>query len=524
MALGSRVLVFGSAVLGLCALVLLARGFWPFTVDDTFISLRYAKHLAEGLGPTWNPGGPRVEGYTTALWTAVLALPHALGFDALRFAKASGVALMFAAFGLAGLFAYELGRTLEPRARALAAALPFALLAGYWPLALHAISGMETALAGLLLTAFALVCVRLVRMPTARRARSLALLALACMLTRPEALSFCAAAFVLLPFLLAPDARRTVLAHIALYCVLPGALYFVARYAYFGLLFPLSFYVKATGQARFAGLSEVELFFEPFVVRRPYLALLAVVGAFRVRALYPVLLGLLAFTLFFIFPAHIMGFESRYLMPLVPLFAALFGLGTARLASPVLAWLAARAPRWAGLAQLALLSAAWALAALPRFPAHEASARTRFLDYGAGLSRAHIALADTLRAARLAVVRPTIALLDVGALAYYSEWFAIDTFGLNDARVALSRRADRAYVFAQQPELLVVVSQVGERYEPVFEWEAPLYADALARGYSEVATYEFLPDYHLLVLARAGSPMRKLFAQRAPQCCRASLP
>jgi hypothetical protein len=498
----SRALLFGSAALALALLVWSARAFWPFTVDDTFISLRYAKHVAEGLGPTWNPGGPRVEGYTTVLWMVLLALPHALGIDALLFAKCAGVLCTFASIVVASLLAAELARTFLPPARRLAALFPFALAAAYWPLALHAISGMESALAALLLTSFCLVSVRHMRAPSARRSRTLALLSLACTLTRPEAGFACGAALLLALALTVRSERRALVRAVALYCALPGALYFVARYLYFGLLFPLPFYVKATGQERFAGLEEVQLFFLPFIWPRPYL-LLALYGALRHRALYPALLGLGAFAAFFVFPAHIMGFEGRYLVPIVPSLAALMASGLAKLSAPLFARLAGRAPRFAPLPELAIALAVWVLIAPFRFPAHEAEARTRWLAYGDGLRRAHMALAEALRSNQFGSDRRAIALLDVGAVAYYSEWFTIDTYGLNDRRVALSRRRDIAYIFAQRPALVVVVSLEPKRYAVVFDWEQPIYDAARARGYHQVASYEFLPDYHLLVLARS---------------------
>lgn len=46
---------------------------WLF--DDAMISMRYGKHLAEGVGLVWNPG-ERVEGYTNFLWVLVMALVH----------------------------------------------------------------------------------------------------------------------------------------------------------------------------------------------------------------------------------------------------------------------------------------------------------------------------------------------------------------------------------------------------------------------------------------------------------------
>jgi hypothetical protein len=97
----------------------------------------------------------------------------------------------------------------------------------------------------------------------------------------------------------------------------------------------------------------------------------------------------------------------------------------------------------------------------------------------------------------------------VGAVSYYGEWFTIDTYGLNDVRMALSRRSDIDYVFERTPELVVVVSLTHGRYEPVFDFEVPLHRGALARGYAYVCDYRFLDDYHLHVLARPGSSLAR---------------
>lgn len=502
--LGVRLLLASSALLGLGLLIWLAHGFYGFTVDDTFITLRYAKHLGAGLGPTWNPGGPRVEGYTSALWMLLLAPPHLLGLDALTFAKVLGVALTYGSIAVAALCVLELGHALDGRARALGALVPFAFLGGYWPLSLHAISGMETGLACLTLTVCGFVSIRHLRQPSARRARTLALLALLSTLTRPEAGLACGVLLCTQLALTRSGERRALVRAALAFCVLPGALYFVARYAYFGLLFPLPFYVKATGQERFAGLDELLTFLAPFAWPRPWLALLVLAGSVRARGVAPTLAGLGSFALFFVFPAHIMGFESRYLMPIVPLLTALMGFGLARLLSPLLSR-AQRAPlRYAlSLGTAALL---WLSLALVRFPPHEDDARTRWLAYGSGLRRAHVGLARDLRSLGERHGGRKIALLDVGAVAYYSDWFTIDTYGLNDRRVALSRRTDIDYVFSHRPEVVVVVSAVADAYTPVFDWEQPLYERAVAAGYRRWKSYEFLPDYHLLALTKEPSP------------------
>jgi hypothetical protein len=54
-------------------ILLLVTALWLYhETDDLFISLRYARNLADGLGAVYNVG-ERVEGYTTPLWVFVLA-------------------------------------------------------------------------------------------------------------------------------------------------------------------------------------------------------------------------------------------------------------------------------------------------------------------------------------------------------------------------------------------------------------------------------------------------------------------
>jgi arabinofuranosyltransferase len=61
----------------------LASNMWrvrAFTVDDSYISFRYARNLANGLGLVYNPG-EAVEGYTNFLWTVAIAGGIELGVD-----------------------------------------------------------------------------------------------------------------------------------------------------------------------------------------------------------------------------------------------------------------------------------------------------------------------------------------------------------------------------------------------------------------------------------------------------------
>jgi uncharacterized membrane protein YhaH (DUF805 family) len=131
------------------AWLLLSGGLALFTIqawsagvclqDDAFISLRYARNLADGHGLVYNPG-ERVEGYTNFLWTVTSAIPFLAGFDPVGFLRGlglvSGLAMVLTAFALT--------RAAAPRGPPLAAGAA-ALLTGSLPfLAVEAVMGLET--------------------------------------------------------------------------------------------------------------------------------------------------------------------------------------------------------------------------------------------------------------------------------------------------------------------------------------------------------------------------------------------
>ena len=60
-----------------------------FTVDDAYISYRYARNFARGLGLVYN-SGERIEGYTNFLWTVLLGGGIRVGLDPVALAKILG--------------------------------------------------------------------------------------------------------------------------------------------------------------------------------------------------------------------------------------------------------------------------------------------------------------------------------------------------------------------------------------------------------------------------------------------------
>ncbi len=156
--------------------------FWPYVVDDAFISFRYARNLALGQGLVYNPG-ERVEGYSNFLWVLLAAGVLALGGPLVTSMKvaglAAGVATLLGSMRLAQrIFAGE------PASR-LKVALAAGLLGTHTSLAVWSQAGLETPLFAALLVG-AVGRFELERREPGRLPGSALLFGLA-WLTRPEA-------------------------------------------------------------------------------------------------------------------------------------------------------------------------------------------------------------------------------------------------------------------------------------------------------------------------------------------------
>jgi hypothetical protein len=147
----------------------------PRTIDDAYITFRYARNLAEGLGMVYNPG-QAVLGTTTPLYTWLMSLAWSLGLHDLP-----GVAPVVNALADAGtaVLLYWLGlRLTSSRVVAMGSALAWAVS----PMSVtFAIGGMETSVVILFLVGSFAAYV------AGRSRLSTGVMALA-VLTRPDAL------------------------------------------------------------------------------------------------------------------------------------------------------------------------------------------------------------------------------------------------------------------------------------------------------------------------------------------------
>jgi len=126
-------------VLALAPFLWLVHRF-DFVCDDAYISFRYARNFASGLGLVFNPGvEPPVEGYSELLWVLAMAVVERLGLDPGVWSRVLSVAAGVAVVGLTlGL----VGRRLAARPAAFLGAALF--LGCLPPLAVWSTGGMGT--------------------------------------------------------------------------------------------------------------------------------------------------------------------------------------------------------------------------------------------------------------------------------------------------------------------------------------------------------------------------------------------
>ncbi|HWV38540.1 MAG TPA: hypothetical protein VN033_08675 [Vulgatibacter sp.] len=293
--------------------------------DDAFISFRYARNFARGLGLVFNEG-EWVEGYTNFLWTALLGVLGRLGVDI----PTAGL------FGCLLCFVLALIVVAATVRRIAGGVVPFAALAlaGLAPFLTFASSGLET-------MPLALLAALAVWASTRRRGALLAgLVCVLAALTRPDFLLVwgCMGLALLvedLAFADGPLGRRISVGRLASFAaplVLVYVPYFLVRWSAYGDLLPNTFYAKSGGLTylRQGGVYLVHfLFTTGGWLWMPLLAL-SLVG--RPRARDELRLRVFAGLCLVVYGAYVVKvggdfMEHRFFVPLLPIAAMAIEVG-----------------------------------------------------------------------------------------------------------------------------------------------------------------------------------------------------
>ncbi len=214
--------------------------------DDAMISMRYARNLAEGHGLVWNPGEPRVEGITNLLWTLAMAGVHLLRLPDTKVSLA--VSLLGAALLVAMLLSLRrLARDYEGRDGPVT--IGALLLTGlYYPIAFWTLRGLEVGLLAFLLVEAMRTAWNAVEGRREGSPWRLALLLVAAILTRPDAV-IPVAILLAWTWMYATGAeRRRIVLPAAGACLATGVLLTGFRLAYYGDVLPNTVVLKVGGR------------------------------------------------------------------------------------------------------------------------------------------------------------------------------------------------------------------------------------------------------------------------------------
>lgn len=455
--------------------LLFALRFYGHTVDDAFIAFRYARNWAQGHGVVFNPG-ERVEGYTSFLWVALLEIAFRARLDPQIVARLAG--LIAGAATLAGLV--WLGVKMRWPAWALWIAPVF--VAVHPGMAVWATGGLETPLFACLVT-WGVGRAAVEREAGALRPTSAILLALAA-LTRPEGPLV---ALLVLALARPGGAPRPSWRNLAAWGGVFSAVfvpYFVWRLAYYGYLFPNTYYAKVDpGGGEIARGLHYLIVFARATGLGLAVPLAGLVFVRRVRSL-PILAGTTAGYLAYVTFVGGDGLPAfRFLVPVLGLLFVLVALGTQgwRSRRPAL-------PSWALAAALAALAIA---------------------PIGANFSGHYLDVVDQDRREvacwkqigiwfrKHAAPGDSLAVLPAGAMPYFSRLPTVDMLGLNDATIAHTKvplgagqagheKVNVAYVLRRSPTYVVlgVYDLVPGPHEPerMIQARYPAERDLLASG------------------------------------------
>jgi hypothetical protein len=494
----SRPVVLSGSLL---ILFILAYPHFDHTVDDAFISFRYAQNWLEGHGLVFNPG-ERVEGYTNFLWIVLLTPFMALDVDPQLAARILGLAAS------AGLLAAVVRFAPAPEAAPEVVAYAPLLCCTSPVLTFWATGGLE----GPLFAAFAIASTGLMAEGLARGTLSpaAALLAALAALTRPEGVAFAAALFLAALLGSSRPSYREIARWAAVFLVLYLP-YFVWRYAYYGDLLPNTFHAKigfGTPQV-VRGLRYVGAFLE----ESSPLLLLPLAGLWWQRRNSTVLLlGLLL--LCSVGYVVLIGGDSlpmfRFLLPALPLAFLLLAWGVAG-ALQRAAW----RPTARLVAALAMLALSF-LAALPGFRGTAVGfVQSDRREVGAWKEIGRYFAEHAPRDASIAVIT-------AGAIPFFSKLRTIDMLGLSDRTIAHRdagalgtgyaghEKYDVDYVLDRAPTIVVIGTYgIAPDARPAEEILRPFYP----AEEQMLRSPRFLRDY-VLVRARSASGYFAYFVRR----------
>jgi len=457
--------------------------------EDAAMLMRYSQNLAQGYGIVWNVGEAPIDGATDFLYMALIAGLDKIGIPLETAARG----VLLASHILTALIIYIAVRKLHGASPWVALISAAFLAVGNGLVYTHAFFGTP------FFTLF--VCVtwvfayQMVKNGSSHLNSLLfAVSALVMGLIRPEGVLI--AIFMLLAILYMlglKESKKAILYFIGIFAIF-GGLYFFWRWHYFGYPLPNPFYIKGGGLLSLSGLydsiTNVVIISLPFSLAM----LLGFWSSKTTRYTIFTLIPIVGFTLIWVLLSDPLEYYRRFQYPILPIILIswpplLYGIREK--------W---NLPKLSGLNRrsrvvLILLTVIISLGVLYY------SVRDNTL-----------AISNHHRDGRYDVAimldeyshkNYSIATTEAGLLPYYSNWRAIDTYGLNDQWIAHNGGITKDYLELNNPEIIMLhglfspITPIEQEERKWFSMVMTLKEYAEENGYILAASYGDSPyDTH----------------------------
>jgi arabinofuranosyltransferase len=444
----------------------------PF--EDAAMLMRYATHVAAGQGIVWNIGERPVDGATDFLFMMVLAAFAWFGIALETAVRLIGIVshlLTAAIIYIANRKIYQADRWM-----ACLAASYLAFGVGLWYIVAY-FGTPFFALSACVAWFFANVLIG--ESPPRYSPLAFAFSGLVMGLIRPEGVLL--AIFMLCGIIYIKGLRNSVtiiLYFLGTFLIL-GGVYFLWRWNYFGYPFPNPFYKKGGGRIYGSSLSFSAT--NAFILLLPLIPMILIRVRLmkELRQMFFFLIPLIGFICIWALLSNEMNYLMRFQYAILPIFLiswpTLFivkgGIFNGRFGE-----------------RFGNLSMCIAIIVIVLIVVFQREMYNRSIYFKDGRYDIAIILNEYKQK------NYTIATTEAGLLPYYSEWKAIDTWGLNDQWIAHNGGVTEAYLDRYKPEVIVIHES---QYQLMQPGENELWASmvAILKGYVEKNKYILAAEF-----------------------------
>ncbi len=435
----------------------ISRYFGFQNVDDAYISFRYGWNLMRGNGLVYNTG-EYVEGYTNFLWT-VLTAPFTLieQVDIPVFTIFTGILFSIGIIFLLAAIIIKFGKDIP----IWLALLPAILLAYDSSFVFWAVSGMETTLFTFLITAVFYFYTKINE--GIKYTKYIIIFLILSALCRPEGnMLFVFIAGNIFLFRHSITGYKDKLIKIIIWYTVFFIFYYSFKYFYYGSILPNTFYAKAvtdTAHNYASGLDYLRVSFKArylimiFLILIPYRQ---IIKDYRFNFLVTFTLGYISYI---IYAGGDWPGASRFILPVLPFIYILCVLGMVNILNIIKK----------SKSKVISKSATFIIPVLFLFAAINAYNTFKKLEPYTFLDAIYITYEHECKNLGIGMKELNdsslkIALAPAGKIAYYSELYCIDMWGLNDKHIAnvnsksettAHRKFDFNYILSKKPDFII---------------------------------------------------------------------